>query len=380
MAKTKDVLRKCKWWFCGAAIVGGSCLYLAQDSRFRTEPQQAKEKTEIFVPPATQPAAPVENLEDREKLIGYSMVDAFKYGVVNSISDYVDRAPHKTDTINFAGQFDQVITYGYHQKINGRKYVVLSHINPDTLSIPDASPRLKKMIVSFAKYHNDSTKVKAIKAHELWHQATDPDVENAGDINLLHKSTRSVFDYNMTTGEFAKICGHDELASRINGLLFLREQYLQNGDSRIFKEDYSFYGRAIRSGKIDPTSENAEDAENERLFIFKSMREQWESKHKYNYEDYAVAKLNEHRPAETGQADEYDAALDRQYTFIWKEPSGTSRLVNMNYISNGIVPDIVLTDRVAEAAERRAHIEEHNLQAKKEPVLAAQALQNSGRY
>lgn len=380
MAKAKDILHKCKWWFCGAAVVGGSYLYLAHNSKFRTEPQTEKPTMEIFVPPAKLPTLPVENLEDREKLIGYSMVDAFKYGVINSISEYVDKAPHKTDTINFAGEFNQVITYGYHQKINGRKYVVLSHINPDTLSIAGASPRLKKMIVSFANYHNDSTKVKTIKAHELWHQATDPDVENGSDIDLLQKSTRSVFDYNMTPVEFAKLCGHDEVASRINGLLFLREQYLQNGDSRIFKEEYAFYGRAVRSGRIDPMSEAPEDIEKERMFIFKSMHEQWESKHKYNYEDYPVAKLDEHVPMNTEQENEYDKALDREYTFIWKTPSGKSELVNMNYISDGIVPDIRLTDRVEEAALRRTRLEERHLQAKKEPALSAQALQNAGRY
>lgn len=379
MAKAKDILHKCKWWFCGAAIVGGSCLYLAHNSKFRTETQPEKPKMEIFVPPAKLPITPVENPEDKDKLIGYSMVDAFKYGVINSISEYVDKAPHKTDTINFAGEFNQVITYGYHQKINGKKYVVLSHIEPDTLSIPDASPRLKRMIISFARHHNDPTKVKTIKAHELWHQATDPDIENGADIKLEQKSTRTVFDYNSTTLEFAKICGHDEIGSRINGLLYLREQYLQNGDSRIFKDEYAFYGRAIRGRKIDPFSTNPQDVENEQLFIFKSMLEQWESKDKYNYEDYPVAKLEEHHPMEAGQKSEYNEALDRIYTFIWKTPSGESKLVNINYISGGIVPDIRLTDRVEEAARLRERREAQYLQAKKEPVHSVQALKNQGR-
>nr|QIM10578.1 hypothetical protein PlAlph_4700 [uncultured Alphaproteobacteria bacterium] len=379
MTEVKDVLHKCKWWFCGAAIVGGSCLYLAHNSKFRSQPQPEPEKMEIFIPPVPQRTAPVEDLADKEKLIGYSMVDAFKYGVINSISDYVDRAPHKTDTIKFAGEFNQVITYGYHQKINGKKYVVLSHIEPDTISVAGASSKLKKMIISFAKYHNDSTKVKTIKAHELWHQASDPDVENGTDINLANKSTRSIFDYNSTTEEFAKICGHDEISSRLNGLLYLREQYLQNGNSRIFKDEYSFYGRAIRSGKIDPNSENAADVENERLFMFKSLIEQWESKHKYNYEDYAIAKLEEHHPMDKGQTSEYDHALDRAYTFIWKTPSGDSKLVNMNYISGEIVPDIRLTDQVEEAALYRQRVEEHNALTKKEPALSMQALKNQGR-
>ncbi len=339
-----------KWVVCG--LVVGSSLVLSYNSFFRTK--TPKDKGTITTTVTKSPTYSIDDIQkEKEKLIGYSMTDAFRYGVINSISDYVEKAPHLSDTVDFSGNLNQVITYGYYQRINGKKQVVITHINPDTISIPNLTPKVKKMIISFAKYHNDETKKGAIKAHEFWHQNTNPDTQNNDNFILSDITKRGIFEYNTTTEEFAKLCAHDETASRINSLLFLREQYLKEGKTNIFYGDFAFYGKAIRQGKINPLSEDPKDIEQEQYFIVKSMLEKWETKHKYNYQDYAIKKLTSHKPMPKGQKSEYDKALDKAYTFIWD-----GKLVNLNYISENIIPDVKLTADVKAAAEKRKQQEQ----------------------
>lgn len=331
-----------KKWLCGAAIVGGSCLYLSQHSEFFTKTQEKDDSAQTI----TVPDRP----EDAKKLIGYSMTDAFKYGVINSISDYVEQAPYKVDTTNFAGDFqNQVIEFGYYAEINGRKTVVLTHINPDTLSIPEASPFVKKMICKFAEFHNSQNERATILAHEFAHQATDPDKKIGSDIQLSQKTDRSIFEYNMTAEEFELICNHDEMRGRINGLLYKREQYKKYGKSSVFNGDYSFYGRALRSGKIDPFSTDPQEIANEQLFCVKSIREQYEREHIEHYEKYTIDRLGaEHIAFDPRKPDEYHKALDQVYTFIWD-----GQLVNMNFYSNGQLPELRLTDNEYDVAKAK---------------------------
>lgn len=379
MGKIKDKLDKYKWWFCGA-VVCGTCLYLANTSEFKKE-QPKKDNTQIVNPRVNKGILSTpENLEDKTKLIGYSMTDAFKYGVINSINDYTKQAPYKKDTVNFSGDFNQLITYGYYQKINGKKHVVISHINPDTLSIPNASPFMKRMIVSFAKYHNDENEVSKIKAHEFWHQNNDPDIVNGADIQLKNKTTRGIFDYNMSAEEYATLIGHDEMSCRINGLLSLREQYKKNMNLSIFKGEYKFYGDAVRSGQINPLSSDSIQNRSEQLFIVSAIHDQWETTNKYNYEDYTVAKLNEHKPMDENRKNEYNDALNHAYTFIWD-----GKLVNMNFISDSTLSEIELTEREQEAVKQRQALEkctqnkeEHNQNKETElSLIQAKALQQA---
>jgi len=340
--KTEDKMHKhnnLKKWLCGAAIVGGSCLYLSQHSEFLGKNNAKDEKVKTSNVP--------ECVEDTYKLIGYSMTDAFKYGVINSISDYVERAPYKIDTVDFAGDFqNQVIEFGYYEERDGQKTVVLTHINPDTLSIPNASPRLKKMIVDFANYHNSKNERETILAHEFGHQATDPDKKIGASIHLSEKTPHSVFEYNMTAEEFALICNHDELRGRINGLLYKREQYKRYGTSSVFNGEYSFYGRALRDGKINPFSTDPKDIANEQLFCVKAMREQYEKEHIEHYEKYTIKRLNaEHILFDSKKEDEYNKALDQVYTFIWD-----GHLANLNFYSTGQLPELRLTDEEYAAA------------------------------
>ena len=95
------------------------------------------------------------------------------------------------------------------------------------------------------------------------------------------------------------------------------------------------------------------ESEQEQYFIVKSMLEKWETKHKYNYQDYAIKKLTSHKPMPKGQKSEYDKALDKAYTFIWD-----GKLVNLNYISENIIPDVKLTADVKAAAEKRKQQEQ----------------------
>ena len=355
-----------KWVVCG--LVVGSSLVLSYNSFFKAKPQKDKEDTTTTI--TKLPTYSIDDIQkEKEKLVGYSMTDAFRYGVINSISDYVGKAPHLSDTISFSGDLNQMITYGYYQRIDGKKQVVITHINPDTISIPNLTPKTKKMIISFAKYHNADTKKGAIKAHEFWHQNTNPDTQNSNNFILSDITKRGVFEYNTTTEEFAKLCAHDEIASRINSLLFLREQYLKEGKTNIFYGDFSFYGKAIKQGKINPLSDDHKDIEQEQYFIVKSMLEKWENKHKYNYQDYAIKKLASHKPIPKGQESEYDKALDKIYTFIWD-----GKLVNLNYVSENILPDVKLTDVVKAAVEEKKQQEQ-----KTELPPQAKALRKEGR-
>lgn len=354
-----------KRWLCGAAIVGGSCLYLSQHSEFFDKNNAIEDSGRIQDVP--------ERVEDTDKLIGYSMTDAFKYGVINSISDYVEKAPYKIDTVNFAGDFqNQVIDFGYYEEINGRKTVVLTHINPDTLSIPNATPFMKKMIVTFANHHNSQEERGTILAHEFGHQATDPDKKLGDDIHLSQKTSCSIFDYNMTAEEFELICNHDEMRGRINGLLYKREQYKKHGKISIFNGEYSFYGRAVRSGKINPLSTDPQDIANEQLFCVKSIREQYEKEHMEHYEKYTIDRLNaEHRAFDTQKDDEYNKALDQVYTFIWD-----GKLVNMNFYSNGQLPEIRLTDKEQVAATTKTSADKPKSKQKEPKTQMLSALLN----
>ncbi|MBR1648792.1 MAG: hypothetical protein IJ689_04250 [Alphaproteobacteria bacterium] len=367
MAKVKDTLRRYKWWFCGL-VVSGTCLYLSNSSQFKKEPPK-KQRIEAAVK-IPQVALPVagdsfkDNPQEKQKLIGYSMVDAFKHGVINSVSDYVRQAPHKTDTVRFNGDFSQVITYAYYQKVNGKKEVFISHIEPDTLSIPEASPRLKKMIASFARLHNDSMQIMMNKAHECGHQATDPDEKTAQDIHLSDITRRSVFEYNTTPQEFALICAHSELVGRLWSLSYLRERYMEEGNPNIFKGDFRFYGQAVRDGLVDPMNEDADARANERLFVVKSLQDQWNNTHTLNYENYITERMEEHIPFDRQKDSEYDKALDFLYTVIWD-----GELVNMNYVSKGNLPELQITETARQAVARREIAERKTENLKNQPQV-----------
>ena len=184
----------------------------------------------------------------------------------------------------------------------------------------------------------------------------------------------------MSAEEYATLIGHDEMSCRINGLLSLREQYKKNMNLSIFKGEYKFYGDAVRSGQINPLSSDSIQNRSEQLFIVSAIHDQWETTNKYNYEDYTVAKLNEHKPMDETRKNEYNDALNHAYTFIWD-----GKLVNMNFISDSTLSEIELTEREQEAVKQRQALEkctqnkeEHNQNKETElSLIQAKALQQA---
>lgn len=384
MTKIKDALDKYKWWFCGVAIAGSSCLYLAQNSSFRQKEQEKSQIVTMDKPRLQKTPEKTQEIpqSEKDKLIGYSMVEAFKYGVINSISEYIEKAPVTQDTIQFSGDFNSVVTYGYYQKIKGTKKVVINHIEPDTLSIPNAAPMMKRAIVSFAKYHNDPVKVKAIEGHEFGHQTQDPDPKVADSINIPGLEKRSIFDYNMSPEQFAIIVKESEVCARAWGLFTLREHYKDvDGKPSIFTGENSFYGKAIRSRLVDPFSEDPKQNGMENLFIMKSLYEQFKVKDAANYEDYVIKMLENKKPEDKSKPNEFALARERLHTLIVD-----GKLVNLDYISNGTIPEPELSEREKQAVEKRTRYEENlrnqqvksqNQDKKTEPQQMVEVLRNN---
>lgn len=294
-------------------------------------------------------------------LRSYSMTEAFRYGFCNSISDYVAKADYAVDTIkvtramlnngknvdsleqNAAGKQNRVfITYGIYKRRNNKMQVILNHFAPDTVSESNLTPQMKQRIVRFAKGSNDKIRRQMTLAHEFHHQACFPDRSVQKKIADL-VGNKFIFDYAVSPEQDAKLCFHNEICSDINGLLMLREMYLQNRDTSMLERYFPPYGKAVSSGQLRPGSRFKQDKSKERLFIAKYLTERWKKEKTHYYEKYAENQLGiliNHGKYKGNRAwNEYDKALNFAYTFIMD-----GELVNMNYISRGEVEDVRISD------------------------------------
>ena len=334
-----------KVFYCGLMFAGVTTVaYLAYNSKFRhSETKSDKDKTEILQPDSI-------NVEtEKQKLIGYSMTEAFRYGVINSIGEYVEKAPHKTDTVEISSS-QQCFERGYYDEIDGQKTVVLNYVNPDTLSISDATPGIKSKIVAFANFCNGEVERNTTLAHEYKHQDTDPDENVGNNIHLDKQMTIPVFKYNMPSHKFILVCHHDELSGRFNGFLYRRELFKKYGRLSVFNGEYFFYARAVRRGDIKPFSTNPQDIANEQRFCMKSMCEQYAHNHKEKYQEYAINRLYaEHIPFDDKKRDEYPEALKVIHTYIWD-----GKIVDLSgYFLSGNLPEFQLTEEELAATEKK---------------------------
>lgn len=303
----------------------------------------------------------------KDLLRNYSMIEAFRHGLCNSIGGYIAQADYLVDTVPVNRQMFQkgtakhqdginsakakkgsvFINYGIYEQRNGKRRVVLKYFVPDTLSESNLSPYMKKKIIQFAAVHNDSIQQKMILAHEFIHQARFP---NRDAQRKLGKKVaeKSIFDYNVTPLEDAKLCYHNEISGDINAFLMLREMYLECGDLAIFKGQFPQYVQAVKAGRLHPGSASAAEKQKERLFIARYLTDLWKKEKNNYYENYAetqtqlLVNKNKYQKG-LPLINEYNQALDFCYTFIID-----GELANLNYISNGEIKDVAISARVQE--------------------------------
>jgi len=297
--------------------------------------------------------------QQQSLLRNYSMIEAFRHGLCNSIGGYIEKADYIVDTIPVNRQLFQKgnalysaeskeatknasISFGVYKYRKGKKQVILNYFKPDTLSDTNLSAAEKQKILNFAKKHNDPTKQQMILAHEFHHQACvpNPDEQLKNVVN-----PQSLFSFRVTTFEDAKLCFHNEICGDINAFLMLREIYLQQRDLNILTERFPEYAKAVKCGQLNPGSPNLPEKNKERLFIAKYITARWKKDKSKYYEGYAERQtgvlINQGKYQQNCPGNEYRQALDFAYTFIMD-----GELVNLNYISNGEIADVEISAKL----------------------------------
>lgn len=244
----------------------------------------------------------------------YSMVEAFKKGLVNSVTGYVDKTPYRVDTVKL--NFDECssIRKGYYTQISTEdsvleKYITINYIDPDTANIPEA---LKKMLLKFADQTNDSVQQKSVVAHESYHASHD------------------FSNYNLRAKERADISNLAEIMARFTEFSYLREQYKMNGDSTIFKSNFRFYQYALRRGDINPHSTDSTEQRAEQLFVLKKIFDQSNQNYGDIYDGDIIGDLKKSKDYDPNQQNQYQQAITDAFTTIWD-----GKLVNVDPISTG---------------------------------------------
>lgn len=316
--------------------------------------------------------------EKKAPLINYSMIEAFKYGLCNSIGDYIDKTSFAVDTViinkkaldhgtaSFSDGNDNLNattgkknmprhTLAIYRFQNGKKEVALKYFVPDTLSETNLTSKDKQRILKFVANNNKKHIQRGLLAHEFIHQSRCPDGMAALKLKVK-VSKENLFNFKTTAYQDAKLCFHNEIGANIGTLLYQREEYLKTGDLSVFTGYNRKYAKEIESGRINPRSVDGDAKYAERLFIFKSISEQWMKNDKEYYSNYAITQTdlldNAGKYIKNKGADhnkEYIKALDLAYTFIMD-----GELVNLNFISANKVKDIEMTKTVKNHLKEKA--------------------------
>lgn len=339
-------------YLCGALAVGVTgCLYLSQCSEFRHKETNKKQPETEMISKQDSTSVDSTKIKEEQKLIGYSMIDAFRHGVTKSVTEYVEKVPYDVDTVDYAGQDNEIIQYAYYNDDNG--HIVVYYIRPDTISIPCLSGDDKQQIVRLADYLNSLMDKR--KAHESGHQSSCPNKNIGKNINVSDKTERSIFEYNTTAEETALICYHDELRGRFFEFLYTREQFKENNDSIIMELEYPWYKDAFDRGYINPYSSDPKDQLKEQVFCMRNVKKDFEQGDINAYAEYVIERTNEHAAFDEEKGSEYVEALDFDHTYIWD-----GQLVNLNFFTNGTIPDFKLPPEIKLAAEEKEDIDAYH--------------------
>ena len=272
----------------------------------------------------------------------YSMVEAFKKGLVNSVTGYVDKTPYRVDTVKL--NFDECssIRKGYYTQISTEdsvleKYITINYIDPDTANIPEA---LKKMLLKFADQTNDSVQQKSVVAHEAFH------------------ASHNFSNYNLRAKERADITNLEEIMARFTEFSYLREHYKINGDSTIFKSNFRFYQYALRRGEINPRSTDSTEQRTEQLFVLKKIFEQSNQNYGDIYDDDIVDFLKKSKDYDPKRPNQYQQALSEVFTTIWD-----GKIVNLDPISSGELEMPMLSENTQTYVDCLSVKEEYRIQA-----------------
>jgi len=315
------------------AAAGITTLYLHKDSIFKDKKTLPQTET-ITVEPKTE--------EEPVNVCDYSMVEAFKKGLVNSVSGYVDKTPYRVDTLKVNLDKYNDIRKGYYTQISTgdsvlEKYITINYIEPDTANVPIA---LQKMLLKFADQTNDSVQQKSVVAHEAFH------------------ASHNFSNYNLRVKERADIANLEEIMARFTEFSYLREHYKINGDSTIFKSNFRFYQYALRRGEINPRSTDSTEQRTEQLFVLKKIFEQSNQNYGDIYDDDIVDFLKKSKEYDPKRPNQYQQALSEVFTTIWD-----GKIVNLDPISSGELEMPMLSENTQTYVDCLSVKEEYRIQA-----------------
>lgn len=89
---------------------------------------------------------------------------------------------------------------------------------------------------------------------------------------------RGLYAYALSPEQAYKVNMHDEISANMASLIYLRDEYLKNGDISVFEQDggrFSFYTDALKRGTINPFSNKKEDFDKEMALIANGTRDMW---------------------------------------------------------------------------------------------------------
>ncbi len=286
-----------------AAVAGLTTLY-----QYKNNPKKPAQKPQITTVDTT-------NKEDTAKIVNvcdYSMVEAFKKGLINSVNDYVNHATYNVDTIRLNINECNNVSKGYYTQISTgdsviEKHITVNYILPDTANLPEP---LKRMYLKFAEQTNDSIQQRSVVAHELYHASHD------------------FSNYNLKIKERADIANIEEIMARFIEFSVLRECYKIIGDSTIFKSNFRFYQYALRRGDINPRSNDSIDQRSEQIYVLRNLFEQSNQIYVDIYDDEISKAIKKGKEYDPNQPNQYQQALEELFTIIWD-----GKLVNVDPIN-----------------------------------------------
>lgn len=249
-----------------------------------------------------------------------SVTEAFKAGEIQNLDDFVQKAPHVTDTIivtkdNYKGRLCAGIYIPREDKVH------LKYFIPD---LTDCTPAQERVIIASVRKWNDEVAKMADKAHEYHHR-------------YIHK--KGVFSMHNSAEDYAKLCAHNEIAAYTVTFLYEREivkRAIWRGLPstvwrKIISSRFSEYWDAVEQGKVRLDNILLNNEQKDNLLISKTVFNWW-MKHEYNKNVHVSSQriknyMNNNKWAINypRNPENYEKALNICYTFL-----KDGKIVNLN--------------------------------------------------